>query len=949
MVLGFPWLQEWNPDIDWKKKTIKGGPISTRTLQTPEWAKIGLLSYQAQRIACDHCLSCDDAVYIQINQINVAQQWAIEVFKGKEPVKVPKEYLDFEDIFSDEKAKQLLPTRGEFDYQIKFKSGAPETIKYKVYPMNRAETEFTRNWIQENLASGKIQESQSEITCPSFLIKKKNSTYRMVQDYQPINTWTIPDNLPLPLIRSIVEDLEGMNLFSTFDIQSGYNNILVKPEDRHWAAFKTTEGQYEPVVMPFGLMNAPATFQWMINHYAHPLQVKYGTKQFKVYLDDVLITTGKDDPPELHNQIVWEWLAICWKYQLFLQTEKCKFKQAQVDYLGLIIDGDKICPDPTKLKGLTNWPKVLSSKGEVRSTISVFGYQRIFVENFSKIAAPLTKLLKKEIPFEWTTECTRAIQQLKEKLTNEPMLWQPQMEQPFFLEVDTSDYTTGTVLFQKDKDGQPQICRYHSKTFNKTKQRYEIYDKELTAIDRALANWQHLLKGAEVHILTDHKNLMYYWHPHKLTDRAKRVQQRIGEYNYVLHHKPGITNRADVLSRCPDYPAVNRQNEEQLLQDTVFVNMIQVQDIDNIIKETQMQQKHVIQDLKEKYALERKDDLWHHQNCIVVVGNNELKWGVISLYHNFSLAGHLGTWCTFSLLGRDYWWPNMQQEVEEYVKGCAMCQSTKPWTNVLKAPLHPITVTPNAIPFEVVNIDFITKLPASKGYNSIMTIVDHDCTKAAIFIPCKEQMDALGMAELYTKHVFPHYGLLQHIISDHDIRFTSTFTKELCEVLQIKQNLSSAYHPQMDGLAERTNQWVEQYLRIFGNALQNDWADHLPMVQFVHNTWPYEVTKRSPFELLIGNNPRTVIPIPSQKVPALEDRRELLIKTRWLAQKAMIRAQNLLWQTKGKRPFVPYQEGQKVWLEATNLKTTHPTAKLAPRWYSPFAITWVISPVVYQL
>ena len=129
--------------------------------------------------------------------------------------------------------------------QIKFKTGAPETIKCKVYPMNWAETEFTRNWIQENLASGKIQESQSEITCPSFLIKKKNGTFWMVQDYWPINAWMIPDNLPPPLIWSIVEDLEGMNLFSTFDIWSGYNNVLVKPEDCHWVAIRarsSTEG-----------------------------------------------------------------------------------------------------------------------------------------------------------------------------------------------------------------------------------------------------------------------------------------------------------------------------------------------------------------------------------------------------------------------------------------------------------------------------------------------------------------------------------------------------------------------------------------------------------------------------------------------------------------------------------------------------------------------------------
>jgi len=166
----------------------------------------------------DHKLTAEDVVYVQVNHINVAQQWAIKASKDWKAVEIPSEYLGFKDVFSDEKAKQLMPSRGEFDHQIRFKEGAPETIQCKVYPINRAETEFMCNWIQTNLADGKIQESQSKITCPSFLIKKKNRTFYMVQDYCPINAWTIPNNSPLPLIRTIVEDLEGMNLFSTFDI-----------------------------------------------------------------------------------------------------------------------------------------------------------------------------------------------------------------------------------------------------------------------------------------------------------------------------------------------------------------------------------------------------------------------------------------------------------------------------------------------------------------------------------------------------------------------------------------------------------------------------------------------------------------------------------------------------------------------------------------------------------
>ena len=218
VLLGFPWLKEWNPKINWPLKKLEGGPVWAKTMQLPEWAKIGLLSCQAQRVVCHYQLQEGDTVYIQVNKVNMAQEWAIAAVKGKEKVVIPEEYKEYQDVFSEESAKQLPPSRGEFDHRIQFKEGAPATIRCKVYPMNCAETEFTRNWIQENLEAGKIQESQFEITCPSFLIKKKNRTFRMVQDYRPINAWTIPDNLPLPLIRAIVEDLEGMDVFSTFDI-----------------------------------------------------------------------------------------------------------------------------------------------------------------------------------------------------------------------------------------------------------------------------------------------------------------------------------------------------------------------------------------------------------------------------------------------------------------------------------------------------------------------------------------------------------------------------------------------------------------------------------------------------------------------------------------------------------------------------------------------------------
>ena len=947
-IFGFPWLREWNPDINWKEGLVRGGPVTLKTHSVPEWARIGLLKYQGLRIAHEYDLTNEEEVYVQINRATIAQQWAEKSHKQRKPEEIPVEYAEYQDVFAEENAKQLPPTRGEYDHQIKFKEGAPDTIRCKVYPMNRTETEFTRKWIQENLAAGKIQESQSEIVSPSFLIKKKNGTFRMVQDYRPINQWTIPDNSPLPLIRTLVEDLKGMNRFSTFDIRSGYNNVIIRPEDRYKAAFKTTEGQYEPVVMPFGLINAPATFQRMINHYVRPLQIKYGSRRFKVYLDDILIATGRDDPPELHDQIVREWLEICRQHKLFLQPEKCRFKQPKVEYLGLLIDEERIRPDPAKLAGLAEWPEELHSKAEIRSTIGVFGYQRIFIPGFSQIAAPLTKQLSKKIEFKWTPDCTKAIKRLKEILLSEPVLHQPDVNRPFFLEVDASDYATGAILFQKDKEERPRICGYHSKTFNETEQRYEIYDKELAAIDRALANWQHLLKGSEIHVLTDHKNLTYYRHPQKLSDRARRIRQRMGEFNLTLHHKPGITNRADALSRRPDYQPVDRNQTETLLSKHIFANTAETQDIDEIILQAQKNNGGEITKLRQQFTLTNSDEKWWNQHRLVVVGNDDLKRGVISLYHDFSLAGHPGNWRTFSLMARDYWWPQMKQDVHAYIQGCAKCQSTKPRTHPNTPPLDPITPEKGALPFEVISMDFITKLPKSQGNDSILTIVDHDCSKAAIFLPCQESINAEETAALYAQHVFPHYGVPTKIISDRDPRFTATFSKELCRILGTKQNLSTAYHPQTDGLAERTNQWVEQYLRIYGNATQDDWARYLPMAQYVHNSWPHEITRKTPFELLMGSNPRSISPQRSHTVPAIADRQETLMKIRHLAQKAIIHAQRLM-TLRHKTAFTPYQVGQRVWLEATNLTTTHPSAKLAPKRYGPFPVTKVISPVVYQL
>jgi hypothetical protein len=253
----------------------------------------------------------------------------------------------------------------------------------------------------------------------------------------------------------------------------------------------------------------------------------------------------------------------------------------------------------------------------------------------------------------------------------------------------------------------------------------------------------------------------------------------------------------------------------------------------------------------------------------------------------------------------------------------------KPRTNHTKPPYYPIALKHHQTPFGTIALDFITKLPTSKENNTILTITDHDCSKAALFFACKETITAEEVAELYARHIFPHYGIPQKVISDRDPRFTRRFTTTLCEKLGIKQNLSTAYHPQTDGQSERTNQWLEQYLRIFRNYSQSDWANWLPLAQFVHNSWMNETTKQTPFNLLIGGLSVSHYPMTKGQMTE-DDRMDRIHEMRSRAQEAITKAQDIMRNKKGTN-YKPYQEQNQVWLEATNLKTTHPTAKLAPK------------------
>ncbi len=382
------------------------------------------------------------------------------------------------------------------------------------------------------------------------------------------------------------------------------------------------------------------------------------------------------------------------------------------------------------------------------------------------------------------------------------------------------------------------------------------------------------------------------------------------------------------------------------LPDHLFTNIVNLATLQEDVCQSQRDHEPTLYTWEKKHQLTKTPEGWYKDHRLVVVEDNVLRKGVIHLIHASDTTGHPGTAKTLTLLNRNYWWPGMKNFTTQYVKGCALCQSHKNITTRPKPPQFPIATNPEAQPFKCIALDFITKLPPSEGYDSILTITNHDCSKGSIFIPCKETIDAIGVAELYGKYVFPHYGLPQKVISDQDPQFTATVMRELCRNLHIKQNISTVYHPQTDGQSERTNQWLEQYLRIFGNGAQTDWARWLPLAQYTHNTWLSAATGKSPFELIMGHVPYAHIGKTHSLAPTIDSRLTQTRAMRQAMQQAITHAQQI---TIRAMKYKPFEEGQKVWLEVTHLKTTHPTAKLSPRRYGPFEITKKLSHVVYQL
>lgn len=874
-IFGLPWFKKYQPLIDWITGTISIQRLTVSTRLAQQAAK--RIAYEPLRHA------------------------------------IPREYHAYLSLFDEKKSHRFPPTQ-PYDHAIHLKADfTPKS--FKPYPLPLDRQYALDSFIDENLKYGYIRPSKSPMASPIFFVAKKDNTLRLVQDYRYLNNGTIKNAYPLPLVQDLLDQLHGAQYFTALDIRWGYNNIRIKDGDQWKAAFTTNRGLFEPTVMFFGLCNSPATFQQFMNDIFRDEILK---NHLLIYMDDILIYATTLS--ELITQTKTA-LSILLKHDLYCKPSKCTFHSQRLPYLGLIISPNHIETDPTKIEGITTWPTPLNLK-DIRSFTGFTNFYRRFIPHYADIVKPLDNLKRKDQPFIWTDVEQKSFNLIKTEFAQRPLLLMPNPYNPFILETDASKVATGAVLRQYNENGYLKPVGYLSQSLDAAQRNYEIYDRELLAIIRALTAWKHYLLGSPhpVTIWCDHQNLTYWREAKRLTPRQARWHLLLSQFELHITHVPGPQMiQSDLLSRRADHVKNGEDLNEisTVLPDHLFISSLPADDTDltttdNITKLIMTAMNHdtlmtdTIQKIKNKLPPIRTalndwhiddDNLLYFKNKLYIPDNDALKKQILRLHHNIPIRAHPGIFNTLEQIKRTYYWPGMQKYVSDYVHGCTICQQMKINNHPTMPPLMPIPADRNAHPFSHVNMDFITDLPESQGHDTLLVVIDHNCTKAITLIPCNKTVDALTTAQLYFDNVYRRFGLPTRIITDRGTQFASRTFQELCKLTGIKSSMSTAYHPQTDGQAERTNQEIEAYLRIYCAAHPENWTRHLPIIEFAHNNRAHSVTKRSPFELLMGYEP-TALPIcyPKSNIPSVAQRLDNLTtyRTKALAAHELARRSSTL-------------------------------------------------------
>ncbi|KAL0541683.1 hypothetical protein IC582_021738 [Cucumis melo] len=624
--------------------------------------------------------------------------------------------------------------------------------------MASAELKELKVQLQELLDKGFIRPSVSPWGAPVLFVKKKDGSMRLCIDYRELNKVTVKNRYPLPRIDDLFDQLQRATVFSKIDLRSGYHQLRIRDSDIPKTAFRSRYEHYEFIVMSFGLTNAPTVFMDLMNRVFKDFLDTFVI----VFIDDILIYSKTEAEHEEHLHQVLETLRA---NRLYAKFSKCEFWLKKVSFLGHVVSSEGVSADPAKIEAVTNWPRS-STVNEIRSFLGLADYYRRFVEDFSRIASPLTQLTRKGTPFVWSLVCESSFQELKQKLVTAPVLTVPDGSESFVIYSDASKKGLGCVMMQQGK-----VVAYASRQLKSHEQNYPTHDLELAAVVFALKIWRHYLYGEKIHIFTDHKSLKYFFTQKEPNMRQRRWLELVKDYDCEILYHPGKANVvADALSMKVAHSAALITKQAPLLRDFERVEIaVSVGEVTSQLAQLSTGQ-------GEDFFISSDDGLTF-EGRLCVPEDSAVKTELLAEAHSSPFTMHPGSTKMYQDLRSVYWWRNMKREVADFVSRCLVCQQVKAPRQRPAGLLQPLSVS--GWKWESVSMDFITGLPWTlKGYTVIWVVVDR-LTKSAHFVPGKSTYTTSKRGQLYTMEIVRLHGVPVSIVSNKDARFTSKFWKRL--------------------------------------------------------------------------------------------------------------------------------------------------------------------------
>ncbi|BHF67842.1 hypothetical protein SprV_0301087100 [Sparganum proliferum] len=819
--------------------------------------------------------------------------------------------------------------------------------------------------IKDMLDKHVIRPSSSPWASPIVLVKKKDGSLRLCVDYRKLNAVTVKDSFPLPRIDTTLEALAGAACFSTLDLQSGYWQVEMAPEDRPKTAFSIPSGLYEFETMPFGLANAPATFQRLM---ASVLRDLCPTACL-VYLDDVIVH-GSTVESHLDNlQTVFNRLQAV---GLKLNPTKCCFLKKFVPFLGHIVSTEGVKTDPAKTEQIRSWPQP-TSVTELRGFLGLASYYRRFIKDFAHIAAPLNRLTSKQNAFNWSDECERSFEELKRRLISPPLLAFPNISEsapPFILDTDASDVAIGAVLSQQQTDGLEHPLIFASQTLTKPERNYSTTRKELLAVVTFVKKFHHYLAGKQFILRTDHQALRWLENFKDPTGQLARWQADLLEYSYTVIHRAGKKHQnADALSRRAQTPppaAAYAPATAITFGTPDHSGWASAQASDPYISLIYDQLR---QGAPKPSSEEMKGSSWEAR-CLWSAWNSlRLCDGVLFLQYSptdprrlvlphdaihptlsrlHADLGHAGQARTDTAARQRFWCPNQRRIIQDICNTCPACAEVKNPNPTQRAPLQPIQA---GYPNEVIGVDLMGPMPPSpRGNRYILVLVDF-FTKWCEAVPLP-QADAITVAKAILSEWISRHGVPERLHSDQGAQFESRLMGELCELLQIRKSRSTPWHPQGNGQVERTNRTLRGLIQSFVNGCPgSSWDVALPQCLLAYRSATHSSTGHTPFALMYGREVRLPLdtscplPLPSPEPPHefVRNLRANLYRTHELARTYPSTAHQRQKEYYDRRAHgAPYQPGDKVFWFQDRLPPG-PADKFSTHWIGPFVVVEVPS------